>query len=394
LNIALVILHADPAKGGAERYTFDLSVALARQGHAATLLASTFGPRPDGVTCVELGEHGFTRLARYERFLSDLDEHLRRTTYDVVHAMLPVRRCDVYHPHAGVAAAAIESGHRKHAGPVRRALADMANRLNPKRLAFARVERDLLTGTMPPVVLCLSEYVKETVRRHYPLLPDDRLATLFNAVDLLKYDPAARQEAGQEVRARFRIDAGRTVALMIAQDFGRKGLAETLAALRQVDDCPVLLVVGKEDPRRYARLVADMVADRDVIFAGPTTDPYAFYAAADFFVLPTRHDPCSLVVLEALAMGVPVISTHQNGACEIMTDGVHGFVLPSADDREGLVRAMRAMNDTGARARMRAACLALRPALAYETHLQTLLNVYGRVAEAREGGRRTKTGAG
>jgi len=56
-------------------------------------------------------------------------------------------------------------------------------------------------------------------------------------------------------------------------------------------------------------------------------DPYAFYRAADFFVLPTRHDPCSSSWLEALAMGLPVISTIFNGACEIMIDGVHGFVL-------------------------------------------------------------------
>src|SRR3954466_1378937 len=98
-----------------------------RRGHQVALIASTFGPRPVGVECVELGERGVTRLGRYRRFLEDLDRHLDATAYDVVHAMLPVRRCDVYHPHAGVAAEAVESGHTKHAGAIRRELARVGN---------------------------------------------------------------------------------------------------------------------------------------------------------------------------------------------------------------------------------------------------------------------------
>jgi UDP-glucose:(heptosyl)LPS alpha-1,3-glucosyltransferase len=388
LNIALVILHADPAKGGAERYTFDLAAALAGRGHAVTLIASTFGPHPPGAKCVELRERGLTRLGRYRGFLEDLDRHLDTDRYEVVHAMLPVRRCDVYHPHAGLAADAIERGHLKHAGAVKRALAKVGNRVNVKRNAFARVERALLDNARPPVVLCLSEYVKETVRRHYRNLTGDRLATLFNAVDLARFDPASAD--GGDVRTRFGLD-GRVVALMIAQDFERKGLREAIEALAAVRGgigrapqaerlkdgaAPVLLVVGKGDVESYrARARALGVAD-DVIFAGATTDPRSFYAAADFLVLPTRHDPCSLVVLESLAMGVPVISTKQNGACEIMTPGEHGFVLDSADDAAGLAAAIAALCDADARARMRRACLALRPRLAYGEHLDQLLRAY------------------
>jgi UDP-glucose:(heptosyl)LPS alpha-1,3-glucosyltransferase len=120
-----------------------------------------------------------------------------------------------------------------------------------------------------------------------------------------------------------------------------------------------------------------------VRFAGGTEDVYSFYQAADFFVLPTRHDPCSLVVLESLAMGVPVISTRQNGACEIMTEGVHGFVLPGAEDGAGLARAMEAMCDDAVRGRMREACLALRPRLAQERHLDVLVEVYESVVALR-----------
>ena len=380
MKIALVILHADPARGGAERYTFDLAEALAAQGHQISLIASTFGPRPTGVTCVELGEQGLTRLSRYHHFLNSLDAHLTESKYDVVHAMLPIMRCDIYHPHAGIAAQAIITGHLKHAGFVKRFLSSIANRFNPRRNEFARVEKKLLTSANPPVVLCLSEYVKAMVRRNYPTLPENCLVTLFNAVDLAKYDLTAGPGAGDTIRQKYQIAKDAVVALMVAQDFGRKGLAQTITALGQIDQPNlVLLVVGKDNAEPFKRQAIRNGVDQRVKFAGGTTDVYSFYSAANFFVLPTRHDPCSLVVLEALAMGLPVISTKQNGACEIMTNSVHGFVLPSADDAEGLVRAMKELCDTTNRAQMREACLTLRSRLAWEEHLNTLLELYSKI---------------
>lgn len=376
MKIALVILHADPARGGAERYTWDLAASLRHRGHDVSLLASSFAGSvvPTGGVRLEAG--GATRARRYARFLDRLDAHLADTPYDVVHAMLPVRRCDVYHPHAGIAAEAVRSGHLKYEGPVRRLLSRTANRINARRQMFAAVERTMLTGPDPPIVLCLSEYVKGFVRKHYDL-PGSRLATLFNAVDLHRFDPAARPEAGREMRSSFKIAAGDVLALMIAQDFARKGLREAIVALARANDPRLaLIVVGKQNTDPYLQLARKEGLASRVIFAGPTTDPYAFYRAADFLVLPTRHDPCSLVVLESLAMGVPVISTAFNGACEIMTSGRHGFVLPDPADTGALAQAMREMLDPSARARQSATCLELRPALSFEHHLDELLRIY------------------
>ena len=379
LNIALVILHADPARGGAERYTVDLARALASLGHTVTLVATTFSQIDDRVRPVPLAAAAPTRLGRYLRFLDALDAHLAERRYDVVHAMLPVRRCDVYHPHAGVAAEAVARGHAKHAGALRRAMARVGNAMNRKRQEFAAVERELLAGPRPPVVLCLSEYVKRSVRAHHPALPDARLATLFNATDLARFNPAARPDAGRLLRERLGISSEKVVALMIAQDFARKGLSEAIAALARVADPRlVLLVVGKPDPASYHRLAERLGVAERVIFNGPTVDPHPFYRSADLFVLPTRHDPCSLVVLEALAMGVPVISTAQNGACEIMSDGTHGFVLPDPGNVDRLAAALREMLDPARRERMRQACLDLRPALAYERHVERLAEIYVR----------------
>ena len=117
------------------------------------------------------------------------------------------------------------------------------------------------------------------------------------------------------------------------------------------------------------------VADR-LQFVGNVADPVPLYRSADFFILPTKRDPCSLVVLEALAMGLPVISTAQNGACEIMVDGVHGRVVADPADAAAVADAVRSVLVDGTRDRMSAACLALRPALSQEHHLDAVERAY------------------
>ena len=365
MKVALVILHADPARGGAERYTVDLVEALAQRGVDVSLVASSFNPAvPHGASHRPVVPRGFTRAGRYRSFCQKLERVIAEGGYDVVHAMLPVLGCDVYHPHAGVAAAAARKWNAV---------------FNPRRRAMANVERQLMADVNGPVVLALSDYVKRFIRAEFPALPDERMVRLFNAVDLKRFEPARVQESPH---------AGWVNALIIAQDYERKGLAEAIRGLAKAHEPRLrLLVVGKEDPGAYAALAKQLGVGDRVVFHPPTSNPQAFYRQADFFVLPTKHDPCSLVVLEALAMGLPVISTTFNGATEVMEHGTHGFVLGDPLDTDALAAAMAELCDDGRRREMSEACLALRPQLAYEHHLDELLAIYQRVVAARAGKR-------
>jgi UDP-glucose:(heptosyl)LPS alpha-1,3-glucosyltransferase len=358
MNIALVIFLADPARGGAERYTWELGAALAKRGHRVTLIASRFGPPIENMNAVSVSCSSATRAGQYKKFLAGLDRHLEKSRYDIVHSMLPVHACDIYHPHAGMAKSAFD--------------AKIFNRLNSKRKLYAQVEEKLLTGPESPRVICLSDFVKGFILKSYPNL-GPRLEKLFNAVDLEKFDPATH---GRGLRDRFGFGAGKVVGLMIAQHFQQKGLPQAIEALADLDKQIVLWIVGRDNPAAGMKLARKLgVADR-VIFAGHTDSPADFYAAADFFVLPTSYDSCSLVVLEALAMGLPVISTIFNGACEIMTDSVQGFILRDPKNVPALAQAMERMLDPGVRAAMKEGALALRPKLSYEAHLDRLEEIY------------------
>ena len=74
-------------------------------------------------------------------------------------------------------------------------------------------------------------------------------------------------------------------------------------------------------------------------------DAAPYYAAADAFALPTWYDSCSLVVLEALASGLPVITTTHNGASELMTGDLEPFVMRDPGDVEQLSDAVRTLFD-------------------------------------------------
>lgn len=385
VKAALVILHAEAARGGAERYTIDLARDLSAAGIDVALLASSFDDSPPPVERVVLRARALTRAGAYRAFLRSLEEHLREARYDIVHAMLPVPRCDIYHPHAGLAAETLAAGHLQHRSPLTRAAAWLGNRLNRRRCLYAAVERRLLAGDQAPLVLCLSDYVRRLVQRRYHL-PPESLAVLHNGVDLQRFDPLPAS-AGSDAPpwpAAF-ADRG-VVALMVAQDFRRKGLAEAIESLSLARDRRLrLAVVGRDDPRPYGRLARRRGVAEQVLFAPPAGDLRPFYRHADYLLLPTWHDPCSLVVLEALAMGLPVITTRRNGAAELMADGQHGRVLPDPSDGPALAAAMCAMLDPQRRAEMRRACLELRGRLSQSQHVERLIGIYRQRLAVRRG---------
>jgi UDP-glucose:(heptosyl)LPS alpha-1,3-glucosyltransferase len=107
------------------------------------------------------------------------------------------------------------------------------------------------------------------------------------------------------------------------------------------------------------------------------------YWSSDFFVQPTYYDPCSLVVLEALACGLPVITTEQNGAGELMTDGQEGFVLTAPGAEAELIAALDRMTDDRSRRAMATAARALGRQQTFDLHVERLVAVFEQAAKGK-----------
>ena len=132
-----------------------------------------------------------------------------------------------------------------------------------------------------------------------------------------EHDRPKRRVEGRE---RWGVQPEETVALFAAMNYRLKGLEPLLRAVALLpSESPFrLLVAGGSDTAVFERLARRLKIAERVRFVGYCADMRNCYFAADFFVHPTFYDPCSLVVMEALACGLPVITTRYNGAAEVM----------------------------------------------------------------------------
>lgn len=148
-----------------------------------------------------------------------------------------------------------------------------------------------------------------------------------NGVDTERFRPPSDEERAA-ARARLGLPDGRTVAVFVGHEFERKGLPIAIEALRHAPDAGLLVVGGTAEMIRRAEAVARRhgVAER-VVFAGTHRDPVPFFHAADLLVLPSAYEANALVVLEALAAGLPVVSTRVGFAPELIADGENGYLV-------------------------------------------------------------------
>jgi UDP-glucose:(heptosyl)LPS alpha-1,3-glucosyltransferase len=142
---------------------------------------------------------------------------------------------------------------------------------------------------------------------------------VYNGVDLETFSPSPASTGAGSIRLLF-----------VGQDFRRKGLAPLLEALSiavAAGHTPTLRVIGRDDPKTYRALAETLgVADR-VSFEGPSGKIQEAYRNADLFVFPTLYDPFANVCLEALACGLPVLTTSTNGSSEVVGEGAEGYVV-------------------------------------------------------------------
>ena len=144
-----------------------------------------------------------------------------------------------------------------------------------------------------------------------------------------------------------------TLFLMVAHNFKLKGLDTLLRAIAQLraqSNGIKLVIVGDGAIFLYQTLARRLGCGTDVRFVGDQSDTTRFYQAADVFVLPTLYDPCSLVVMEAMACALPIITSRRNGIHDLMVPGREGSILSDPSDADELAHAMRELLDPARRA--------------------------------------------
>jgi UDP-glucose:(heptosyl)LPS alpha-1,3-glucosyltransferase len=226
------------------------------------------------------------------------------------------------------------------------------------------VERRLFASPWLRAVICNSKMVRDEISTRFGIAPE-KLPVIYNAVDSDVFSPELKQHRAA-VRQKLGVPDSATVFLLVGSGYARKGVATAIRALATLPEDTYLFVVGKDKSRgHYRRLARRLGVGRRVALLGMQDDPRPFYGAADVFVLPTMYDPCPHAALEAMACGLPVVTSTKCGVAELLTEHDAGLVC-AARDVEALARHMAALTDEEARrllgARARQAVLPLTPA--------------------------------
>jgi len=337
LTIGFVRRGYSPS-GGAESYLKRLALGVVGLGHEAHLFTTNDWPPnewPFGqITQINVG----STIA----FADEVEKRRVQVACDVLMSLERIWRCDVFRAGDGVHQVWLNR-RKKFEAPWKRFI----QRFNRKHSELLRLEKSLLDDRGAERVIANSQMVKSEIVDLYNYRRD-KIDVVRNGVplDLFRFDPVRREKS----RSELRVESDDVLALFAGSGWERKGLRYAIEA---IETCPNpklrLLVAGRGDPAHYRSTRAR--------FLGEVADLRPMYAAADIFILPTIYDPFSNACLEALACGLPVITTRANGFCEIMEDRIHGSIVDLPDDLADLRNALEAWSDLTRRAAARPSIL-------------------------------------
>ena len=347
-----VVRQRYSAQGGAERFIERALAALARQGLAVTVLAREWTGDPGNV--IRCNPFHVGRVWRDWSFARAVCREAARQSFDLVQSHERIACCDIYRAGDGVHAQWL---HNRRAALGVLARAGLA--LNPYHRYVLRAERTLFSSFRLRAVICNSRMVREEIRAHFGT-PEAKLHVIYNGIDLEAFHPRLREAHRASVRARLGIPDEALVFLHVGAGFERKGVFRLIDAFARsgLSDAHLVIVGSDKTRSRAERQAGSRGVTARVHFAGTQTDVRPWYGAADAFVLATLYDPFPNAALEAMACGLPVITTRQCGTAEIIDEGVNGFVVDAlaVDDlAQRLARLDHAKaREMGRRARERA----------------------------------------
>jgi UDP-glucose:(heptosyl)LPS alpha-1,3-glucosyltransferase len=315
--------------GGAEGFSSSFIERLAGEGHEVHIFAMKWqaGPSRKNIYFHKVPAVSFNSFLRDICFaaLCFLMLKRQRNNFDIIQTHDKTLYQDIYRAGDGCHIEWLKQRWKRTGLPGKLSVIS-----NPYHWLILALERSILNGHKFKKIIAISEMVKKNILDNYKVTPAD-IAVIYNGVDLEKFHPANRGKYRDEIRQKHGVSDTDFVVLFMGSGFERKGVGYLIAAVESLGLPVTVMIVGKGPEKKFKAPSSQRTGGK-IIFCGPQKDNYKYYAAADIFVFPTMYEPFGNVHLEALASGLPVITTKNSGGSEIIKDGVQGFVIRQPED--------------------------------------------------------------
>jgi len=187
------------------------------------------------------------------------------------------------------------------------------SKLNPLHFVYLFLEKKCFENSKK--IIANSYMIKKQIIDTFNISPS-KIEVIYNGINLKK----SNKKSFEKLSAEFDINKDEKIMLYVGSGFKRKGVEEFLEIFSKIKNhnCKAFIVGKEKKITYYKNLAKKLNINSQIIFTGPRSDVFDFYAISDIFLFPTRYEPFSNVVLEAMNYSNVVITTRQNGASEIL----------------------------------------------------------------------------
>lgn len=347
MKVAIIKSNYTPY-GGAEKYTHALIKAFLKAGHEVHLITSRNSRWKEALK--EKGEYLFgdnfklrpvwqfryNNLLKLVSFNNSVMSYLKKEKYDSILGMDNTEFQTHIRLGGGLHRAWLDR-RSKYVSAFKR----WTFKLNPFHRKVAEIQEKALLSPALKRIICNSHLVKGELEHYYPQVAHKAIV-IHNGVEWQEFGDAFEEGLLRkaQILKELGLPTGRFYFLFAGSGYERKGLHYAIRALKKLPEEICLIVVGKDrNEKKYRTLTERLFLGKRVFFMGPRKDMLRFYQVSDAFVLPTLYDPFSNATLEALAMGLFVVTSSANGAHEVIKRGA-GSIIEDLSDIDSIREAM------------------------------------------------------
>ena len=384
-KIVLAIENFSPFAGGAESYAVALASTLVQNGWEVHLFVETWEGEPGSVVFHRISIPKW--LPAWARILIFALKHrgmVRRQDFDVVLGFGNTIAMNVYQSHGGVHRFSTLRKVYSENHMILRIIKRVLIAFSIKQWVRNWIETAPFRQDQRPKIVAISHLIKKDMAS-FCQINEAEIKIVYNGVDTTQYNSNLQRQLRGPLRQHLGIPEHDVIFLFISYDLKKKGilpLVDAAAILKQTskDRFKILVVGGSPYPSLLKRIKKKGLTDT-IIFTGQSRSIKEFYGNADVFVLPTYYDACSLVVIEAMASGLPSITTVYNGAAGIITNGEDGYIISHPPEPMELEDRMRSLMAPETREQMSKKAMQTAKKYSIERNHQEMIKVFNEVAK-------------